>query len=75
MKKVETDFMRRNWFVSPQRSTISKFTILIVPRHVEVVGNERADTLTDIACTSEDQSTDQDDITIDACSGIQTNEY
>ena len=54
--------MRRQWTESLQASTICRITLVFVPGHIGVVGNERADRLAGSAAISEGEPMDRADI-------------
>ena len=54
--------MRRQWTESLQVSTICRISLVFVPGHMGVVGNEMADRLAGSATISEGQPMDRADI-------------
>jgi hypothetical protein len=62
LRKIEVDWRRREWLVSPRRSNLVSTRFIFVPGHAGVRGNERADRLAGKAVISDGRAMDHDDV-------------
>jgi len=62
LKKINSRYLRKQWFESIQGSTVKIYVFIFVPDHAGVRGNERADFSAKVADVGEGRSMNSADI-------------